>query len=183
MIGIITDFIGGQVMTINFGELFGWLLFITLTGTLMNYCIKFVNKQFGRNATPDSFYKKSMKVLTVVFVRNHKYFGLAAVVLLLMHLTIQFLNYGPNLTGGLAASLLLVQAILGWNANSKKKPRKGAWFIAHRIIAVLIVAAVILHLTLPYSLNALTGQKTTGQSAEISETADLQTFTLKELST
>lgn len=95
----------------------------------MNYCIKFVNKQFGRNATPDSFYKKSMKVLSI-FVRNHKYFGLAAVVLLLMHLTIQFLNYGPNPTGGLAASLLLVQAILGWNANSKKHKKGGMVYCA-----------------------------------------------------
>ena len=183
MIGIITDLIGGQAMNINFGEVFGWLLVISLVGTIMNYCVKFINKRFGKNAGPDSLFKKCMKILMTIFVRNHRYFGLAAVILLMIHFLIQFFTYGLNLTGGLAAGLLLIQVILGWNANKNKKPRKGAWFVIHRSIAVLIVLAVILHLTLPYSLNALTGQNTPGSKAEGNEAAQLQTFTLEELAT
>ena len=109
-----------------------------------------------------------MKFLMKVFVKNHRFFGMGTILILLLHFLVQFTTYGPNLTGTLAAILLFIQAGLGMYGSIKKKPRKGIWFIAHRIIAVFIVMAVILHLTLPYSLNGLL--KTDASNDVVTET-------------
>lgn len=31
------------------GGLFGWLLIVVFSGTILNYCLKFVNKCFGKS--------------------------------------------------------------------------------------------------------------------------------------
>jgi hypothetical protein len=158
---------------INIGELLGWLLVITLTATILNYCIKFVNKHFGKSIQKNETAKKIMKFLMKVFVKNHKFFGMGTIVLLLLHFLVQFTTYGPNLTGTLAAILLFIQAGLGMYGSIKKKPRKGLWFIAHRIIAIAIVMAVVLHLTLPYSLNGLLKTESSNNvSSEVESAGD-----------
>lgn len=157
-----------MIFGINLGELLGWLLVITLTSTILNYCIKFVNKHFGKSIQKNETAKNVMKFLMKVFVKNHRFFGMGTILILLLHFLVQFTTYGPNLTGTLAAILLFIQAGLGMYGSIKKKPRKGIWFIAHRIIAVFIVMAVILHLTLPYSLNGLL--KTDASNDVVTET-------------
>lgn len=157
-----------MIFGINLGELLGWLLVITLTSTILNYCIKFVNKHFGKSIQKNEIAKNVMKFLMKVFVKNHRFFGMGTILILLLHFLVQFTTYGPNLTGTLAAILLFIQAGLGMYGSIKKKPRKGIWFIAHRIIAVFIVMAVILHLTLPYSLNGLL--KTDASNDVVTET-------------
>jgi predicted heme/steroid binding protein len=161
-----------MIFGINIGELLGWLLVITLTGTILNYCIKFVNKQFGKSIQKNETAKNVMKFLMKIFVKNHRFFGMGTIVLLLLHFLVQFTTYGPNLTGTLAAILLFIQAGLGMYGSIKKKPRKGLWFIAHRIIAIAIVMAVVLHLTLPYSLNGLI--KTDTSNDVVTETESLE---------
>lgn len=172
---------------INIGELLGWLLVITLTATILNYCIKFVNKHFGKSIQKNETAKNVMKFLMKVFVKNHRFFGLGTILILLLHFLVQFTTYGPNLTGTLAAILLFIQAGLGMYGSIKKKPRKGIWFIAHRIIAVFIVMAVILHLTLPYSLNGLLKTESSNDVSSEMESVgvdkELPTFTLEELAT
>lgn len=174
-----------MIFGINLGELLGWLLVITLTSTILNYCIKFVNKHFGKSIQKNETAKNVMKFLMKVFVKNHRFFGMGTIVILLLHFLVQFTTYGPNLTGTLAAILLFIQAGLGMYGSIKKKPRKGIWFIEHRFIAVFIVMAVILHLTLPYSLNGLL--KTDASNDVVTETEssevdmELPTFTLEEL--
>ena len=170
---------------INIGELLGWLLVITLTATILNYCIKFVNKNFGKSIQKNETAKNVMKFLMKVFVKNHRFFGMGTILILLLHFLVQFTTYGPNLTGTLAAILLFIQAGLGMYGSIKKKPRKGIWFIAHRIIAVFIVMAVILHLTLPYSLNGLlktdASNDVSSEMESVGVDKELPTFTLEEL--
>ncbi|HEX3078070.1 MAG TPA: cytochrome b5 domain-containing protein [Lachnospiraceae bacterium] len=161
------------------GELFGWLLVIAFAGTIMNYCIKFVNKRFGKKISAYPFGKKIMKVLMTIFVRNHKYFGFATLIFLLAHFIIQYGMFGFNVTGTIAAVIMIIQVLLGVYANVRKKPRKGAWFIAHRTITVLIILGIAIHLIIPNALNAIVGK-----DSKISSSVDvskLETFTLEEL--
>lgn len=44
---------------------------------------------------------------------------------------------------------MAVQVGLGIYAHVKKKPRKGTWFIVHRVIAIMVVLFIALHLALP----------------------------------
>lgn len=155
------------------GGLLGWLLVFAFVGTILNYFIKIVNKRYN---------KKLMKLLMTVFVRNHKYFGLAAVVLLLAHFVIQFNRFGINGTGCIAAVILIIQVLLGAYATIKKRPRKGVWFIAHRVIAVLIIIGIAVHLIMPNALNTPYGKGNTYQVADTADESKLQVYTLDELS-
>ncbi|HCL01146.1 MAG TPA: hypothetical protein DHW61_01815 [Lachnoclostridium phytofermentans] len=145
------------------GGLFGWLLVFTFTGTILNYCLKFVNKHFGKTISAYPTGKKIMKILMTIFIRNHKYFGLATVVFLLAHFIAQFTKFGINVTGCIAAILMILEVLLGVYANIKKKPRKGAWFIAHRILAVLIILGIAIHLIIPNALNVVAGKENISQ--------------------
>lgn len=165
----------------EFGELLGWLLIISFGCTLLNYFIKFINKKWGKKISANAFGKKTMKLLMTVFVRNHKYFGLLTAILLVSHFTIQFSQFGINLTGALAAILIIFQITLGFYANLTHKPRKGAWFVIHRLIAILIVLGIAFHVLAPHTLNnaLLNNASTTIQTTTNTTTAT--TFTKDEL--
>jgi predicted heme/steroid binding protein len=140
-------------MIYRMGGLFGWLLVIAFAGTILNYILKFINKHWGKKISTNPVGSKLMKLLMKIFVRNHKYFGFAAGILLILHFLVQFSRFGLNLTGCLAAVLMLIQLLLGIYATAAKRPRKGLWFGWHRIIAVLLILGIALHLLMPYALS------------------------------
>ena len=164
------------------GGLFGWLLVFAFIGTILNYCIKFVNKRFGKKIFASPVGKKIMKPLMAIFVRNHKYFGFSAGVFLIIHFVIQFTNIGPSITGLIAAILMIFQVGLGIYANVKKKPRKGVWFIAHRTLAVLLILGIFIHILYPFGMRALGGRESSYEVTENADVSQLQIFTLEELS-
>ena len=131
------------------GEFFGWLLVIAFGGSIMNYCLKFINKRFGKSISENSYGKKIMKLLMTIFVRNHKYFGFATIVFLITHAIIQFSQYGINTTGLIVAVIMICEVLLGIYANIKKKPRKGIWLSTHRIISILLIIGIAVHVIAP----------------------------------
>lgn len=168
-------------MVEDFGELFGWILIMAIVGTMLNYGLKFINRHFGKKISNYPALKKIMKGLMTVFVINHKYFGTASIILLLAHFIAQFSIFGLNVTGGVVALLLILQVGLGIYGRAKKRPRRGTWFIAHRIIAILLVFGVAFHIIAPYALNLQMGNVTSEQVSESINNLELQTFTLEEL--
>lgn len=178
---LLKDEQGGFSMFEKLGGLFGWLLVWAFIGTILNYCLKLVNKRFGKKISANPSAKKVMKVLMTIFVRNHKYFGLATVVLLLAHFVAQFSRFGINVTGCIAAVIMIIQAGLGICANIRKKPRKGMWFYAHRLIALLLILGIALHLLIPNALNTVAGKESSNKSSSTMDTSKLKVFTAEEL--
>lgn len=164
------------------GELFGWILVIALAGTILNYWLKIVNRRFSKKSFNSPYAKKTMKILMIIFVKNHRYFGFATVALLLTHFTILLTNIGLNVSGSIAAVILILQVLLGIYAYIKKRPRKGLWFILHRVLAILIVLGIALHLIAPYTLNERSEYEPTKTITDSADTAQLPTFTQDELS-
>lgn len=164
------------------GGLFGWLLVLAFAGTVLNYCLKFVNRSLGKKISAHPAGKQVMKVLMTIFVRNHKYFGFATAAFLLIHFIAQFSRFGINVTGCIAAVILIVQVGLGIYATVKKKPRKGAWYWAHRMIAVCLILFIALHLMIPNALNTALARESTYSSSDSADESELPTFTLEELS-
>ena len=163
------------------GELFGWLLVSALAGTILSFFLILINKRFGKKIAASPKGKKIMKVLLTIFVRNHIYFGLATVALLLTHFIIQFTNIGFNITGGIVAGLLIIQILYGLYAYIKKKPRKGVWFFLHRALAALIVLGIAIHLIVPYAFNSTADKDNKKQVTDTVDTSKLQVFTLEDL--
>lgn len=169
----------------EFGGLFGWLLIVSFGCTLLNYCVKFANKKWGKKISANDFGKKLMKLLMTIFVRHHKFFGLLTAALLITHFAIQFSRFGISVTGLLAAALIISQASLGIFATLAHRPRKGAWFVAHRTIAILIIFGIAFHLLAPYALNSILPKSSTALAqstiATSNQTSSQTSFTKDEL--
>lgn len=163
------------------GGLFGWIMIVAFVATLLNYIIKMINKKWGKSIRQSTTGKKIMKVLTLVFIRNHKYWGLLAALMLVIHFLIQFNRFGLNLTGGIAAFLILIQVGLGIYANLKKCPRKGIWFVLHRTIAILIIVGIALHLLAPYALNNIVFKEDVSTVSTEVPSSNLPVYSLEKL--
>lgn len=161
------------------GGFLGWLAILLFVGAIANYIVKFINKKWGKRISASPVSKKFMTVLMKIFVRNHKYFGFGAFIALLLHFILQFLNFGFSISGIIAAALLICQVILGLYATVKKKGRKGAWFIAHRIIAALLILGIAFHLFIPSVVHTASPLPATTSGTS---TAAQKTFTPDELS-
>ncbi|MGL4773182.1 MAG: hypothetical protein ACRC2K_06390 [Clostridium sp.] len=126
------------------GELLGWGVFIFYGIAILNYIVKFANKNFkdiiNKNEKIRDIYNWAMKII----IKYHKYFGGVTLIVLLSHFLIQFSYRGIKTTGLIAAILLILEFILGAIGVYKKK-RSGLWFYMHRFISVVLLIAIILH--------------------------------------
>lgn len=127
------------------GELFGFLIIMFYALALLNFCLKFLNRHcqdiLKKN---EGFYKFYMKRLKF-FLKYHKYFGGATIVMILIHFFIQFTRFGISITGGIAAGLMLLQIGLGVVVGNQKSKNK-VWLIVHKGIAALLLVAILIHI-------------------------------------
>ena len=161
----------------KFGDFLGWLTIILFAGTIANYLVKFINIKWGKQISASPSGKRVVAILMKLFVKGHRYFGLGALIALLLHFTVQFLNFGLSISGILAAALMILQVVLGIYAVTKKKSRRGTWFIAHRCIAFLLILGIAFHLFAPSVI-----QTASPLPATTSSTSAQKTFTPDELS-
>ncbi len=127
------------------GEFFGFLIIVFYALAVLNFCFKTLNRNFQSTLKKnEDFYKIYMKILKF-FAKYHRYFGGATILIILVHFTIQFTQFGISITGGIAASLMLLQVGLGIYGQFKKKKIK-AWLMIHRSIAALLFIAILIHI-------------------------------------
>lgn len=129
----------------DLGELLGGAIIFFYSLTILNYVVKFVNKKFkkqiNKNKTFAANYMKFMRFI----VKNHRYFGFLAVLFLVLHFLIQFTTYGLSITGAIAASIMILQIILGIYGFKVKKKGK-SWLMIHRTVAAMILIAILIHI-------------------------------------
>ena len=102
-----------------------------------------VNSLRKRGKTLPNWLKKTSQFVT----KNHRYAGIAALVAIALHFILQYLNYSVVPVAGLIAFLLLaVQTVLGFGLTRQKdKERRKKMALAHRVLGIAIVVAVIIH--------------------------------------
>lgn len=130
----------------NYGSLFGWLIMAGFTLTLLNYPVKVIYRKWVADLDKSSTFKKTYMKVQQVIVKYHRFYGLFATIMLITHLVIQVQYRWVSRTGLLAASLLILNVLLGVYGHYYKKKKRSAWFYVHRTVAVLALAAIILHL-------------------------------------
>jgi len=129
----------------DLGEFLGSVIIFFYGLTVLNYIVKFINKKFkaliNKNKTFASNYLKMMRFI----VKNHRYFGFLALLFVALHFSIQYLTHGLSITGAIAASLMVLQVILGIYGHQAKKKSK-IWLTIHRSIAILLLLAIAVHI-------------------------------------
>jgi hypothetical protein len=78
-------------------------------------------------------------------IRHHRKFGIACILLLALHFANQFGWYGLEASGLVAAAFLVVQAGSGIYGSVTKRTGKG-WLSFHRLVAVLLPIAMLVHI-------------------------------------
>jgi len=126
------------------GEFFGTLTMLLYFLAILIYLVKFVNYNYSATLTKNPKLHNNFIKFMKFIVQRHKLFGVLTVSFLLLHFLIQFGRYGLNITGIIAAAIMLLQVGLGIYGD-KALTRGGTWLSMHRIIAFLLLIAIGLH--------------------------------------
>ena len=131
-----------------YGNLFGWLIIAGLFLTLMTYPIKLIQRKWVAKLEPKSKFKKGYTKVQQIIVRHHRFFAIFTTVMLIVHLIIQIQYRWVSSSGIVAASLLVLNVLLGVYGHYIRKKKRSAWFYIHRTVAILSTIAIILHIVL-----------------------------------
>lgn len=128
----------------DLGEAFGVIGLISIIYLASRPLLILVVDQMRKNgkALPPWF-KKVFQFVN----KTHRYVGFVAVGAIVFHFILQFTNYGVIPIPGLIAGLsLMAQSLLGLGLTKQKdKVRRKKMALMHRILGMVIVAAVLVH--------------------------------------
>lgn len=135
---------GNDGMTL--AQVLGWSVAAVSAAAVLNFLLKQISREYlkTRSAGNPEF-ARAYRSFMQVMVRNHRYFGMAAAVLLPVHAGAVLLSGVTSLTGAAAGVLLLSTAGTGLHGLYVVKNPRGGWIHLHRSAAFLLTLAVILH--------------------------------------
>ncbi|WP_425804635.1 hypothetical protein ACHOLT_20595 [Desulfitobacterium sp. Sab5] len=129
------------------GGFLGDIVYILFLLALLNYVVKYINRKFRNQLlNNEAIYQLFIKLMKFT-VKNHRYFGLMAIIFLLLHTAVQMSLHGINITGTIAVVIMLAEIGLGYYGSKVKKKGK-TWLKAHRVISVLLLISIFIHLAL-----------------------------------
>ena len=79
-------------------------------------------------------------------VKNHRYFGIGAALIILIHAIIMFLNIGFSITGSIALILMIIVVVMGAVLQFNKTINKVKFRKVHRILSFILLVSIIVHL-------------------------------------
>lgn len=126
------------------GELLGVLTALFFGLAIMNFVMKFVNRKWVMKLPKESKFKQRYTSLMKFLVKNHRFFGFGAAVLMIAHVVVQIIFAWVSVTGIITAALAVVTVILGVIMFQKKKSDKTLLW-AHRSAVIALIAAFLVH--------------------------------------
>lgn len=127
------------------GEFLGFLIILFYALTIAKYILKLITKYFGERLSKYKKFYEIYRKVSMLITKYHKLFGTSTILFILIHFIVQFTNEGLSVTGLIAASTMLLQVLLGLYGVLTKKINN-AWKLLHRIIAVIIFIAIVIHI-------------------------------------
>lgn len=126
--------------------LLGWIGVWGYVLALINFFVKYVNKKFINKFPKDkqNFIKMYRTIMRYI-VKYHKIIGAVASVAIIGHLYLMYNRIGLSVPGLIAALLMWSILSLGFYGAVINKNFKGKWLKLHRVLAFLLIFAVIFH--------------------------------------
>ena len=128
----------------DLGEVFGVIGLICIIYLASRPLLILVVDQLRKNGkTLPPWFKKVFQFVN----KTHRYVGFVALGAIVSHFILQFTHYGVIPWAGLTAGLsLTAQSLLGFGLTKQKdKVRRKKMALMHRILGMVIVAAVLVH--------------------------------------
>jgi hypothetical protein len=126
------------------GNLLGILTAVLFSLAVLNFIVKFVNRKWVMKLPKESKFKKAYMSVMKFLVKNHRFFGLGAALLMIAHVVLQIFTKWTSVTGLIAAGLAVVTVVLG-GLLFKAKKRTPAMLWAHRGAVIALICAVVMH--------------------------------------
>lgn len=111
---------------------------------ILNFFVKFVNRKWVMKLPKENKFKQGYTSAMKFLVKNHRFFGFGAAILMIAHVVLQLIFKWLPVTGILAASLAVVTVVLGV-VLFKAKKRTPAMLWAHRGAVIALVLAITAH--------------------------------------
>lgn len=128
------------------GKLLGLITLFAFGATIMNFVVKYINKNYRETIKNNKNLSAIFPYAIDIFVKKHKLWGTIAVVGVIAHATIQFMNFGLNISGAVAAMFMILQFILGVFVASASNDKRKFYLSIHRIVPLILCVAVVMHL-------------------------------------
>jgi hypothetical protein len=113
----------------------------------MNFVLKQVGRDYvKRLSVKNPGFAGAYRTFMQFMVRRHRSFGIAAAVILALHVAVVVLTGYTSLTGAAAGALLLATAGLGLYGFHVVKIPRGRWLHGHRTGAFLLFVAAVAHI-------------------------------------
>ena len=126
------------------GNLLGILTAVLFGVAVLNFVVKFVNRKWVMKLPKESRFKQGYSSVMKFLVKNHRFFGLCAAVLMVAHVVLQILFKWVSITGIITAALAVVTVMLG-GYMFKAKKRTPAMLWAHRGAVIALILAFVVH--------------------------------------
>ena len=131
-------------MTVSAGTILGITVIVLYVLAALNAAAKPMLKKAKILSSSHHGLGKAIESFARFLIKNHRILGRMAAIFLVVHATLQFVRYGPSPTGIAAALLLVAQVTLG--AYGAKTKKRGSWLMVHRLIALLLPVAMVVHI-------------------------------------
>ncbi len=128
------------------GRILGWLIVTGYSLTVLNYLLKAINRRWVMPLPKESAGRARYQAFMRPFIRYHRYFAFLTAAALITHFIIQYLSWGFYITGLLAGTLMVLQVFLGVYGTYWARNKRGSWLYVHRTTAVLLLAAMAIHI-------------------------------------
>ncbi len=133
-------------MYLTAGSVLGLLIVLFYLLAVLNYGVKHFHKKFGTALKSSEKRYGRFKAFMRLIVKNHRLFGALSLLMLLIHIVLQYRDYQYiSPTGAAAGAVLAFQAFLGGYGSRLKSPSK-TWLVIHRAVAVLIPFLMAVHI-------------------------------------
>jgi len=127
-------------------QVLGWTVAGVCAAALMNFLLKQISREYLKTITEkNADFTASYRAFMRFMVRNHRYFGIAAGLLFLVHAGVVVASGVTSLTGIAAGLLLLALTGLGLYGFYVRKNTRGVWIHMHRGTAFILALSVIIH--------------------------------------
>lgn len=95
------------------GEVLGWATGVCFIVAALNYVVKRINKRLIAPMPKDSAVRKYYQQIMKLIVKYHRYVGMAAGLIVIIHLLVQINWQFLSVTGAVAAAILILTALMG----------------------------------------------------------------------
>ena len=126
------------------GKLLGILTAVLFGIASLNFCVKFVNRKWIMKLPIENVWKQRYLSLMKFLIKNHRFFGFGAAILMVAHVVVQIIFAWVSVTGIITAALAVVTVILGVIMFQKKKSNKTLLW-AHRGAVIALIVAFLVH--------------------------------------